>query len=236
MKIILSILLFLAAGVAIAQEFRYPTLRASGRTLNDFVPQGWRMIDSAFGDLNRDARPDAAFVMESNDTVLERRNFDPSDSSLDQKKARILVILFRDPHSRNYQLAEQNNTFIMRSDEGVNFDPFDDMEIRNEVLNLHFYWGAWTRCSAHYQFRYQQGQFKFIGADITVYNCAEGGGEMEIWSYNFLTSRMKLTTGNMFDETVKERIRWRNLRVRTLRTFKTLPTPFDWEILKDIYL
>jgi hypothetical protein len=239
MKLV-PILLFLLCGVAVAQQYHYPVIRAAGHSLGDFIPAGWKMIGSAAGDLNGDARSDAAIVIESNDSAMEVREFDVPNATPDRMKPRILIILFRDSSADRYRLAAQNNTFILRSSEGNNFDPFVDeggITIAGRVLNIRFYGGGWDRFAVTYRFRYQDGEFTLIGADNITMDTREGdNGATETWSYNFLTKKLKITKDSFSDEKVKPRVTWRTLKIKELRTFRTFPAPFTWEIFKNVYL
>jgi hypothetical protein len=59
-------------------------------------------------------------------------------------------------------------------------------------------------------------------------------GEMKSRSYNFLTSRLKVTTGNFSSD--REKVRWRSHKLRKLKTLDTFKAPFSWKIGPDYYL
>jgi len=84
-----------------------------------------------------------------------------------------------------------------------------------------------------YKFKYINGEFALIGADKT--ESMRNTGETETRSYNFLTNKMSVTTGN-YDEKVKKKVKWKTYKIYKLKTFRTFPKPFDWEIEQDYFI
>ena len=80
-----------------------------------------------------------------------------------------------------------------------------------------------------YVFRYQENEFKLIGADYNYTN--RGSGKTENRSYNFLTKKVKISIGNISSD--KEKTILRPFKYNKLKTFKTFNRPFTWEIEKD---
>jgi hypothetical protein len=93
---------------------------------------------------------------------------------------------------------------------------------------------SWGTSQSSYKFRYINGEFALIGADKKEF--MRNSGEMEVRSYNFLTNKMSVTTGDEFDEKVKKKVKWKIYKVGKLKTFRTFVKPFDWEIEQDYFL
>lgn len=235
MKRLLTIIFFLTFGFACGQDFSYPIINSQGRDVNSFIPHGWTLLDSTQGDLNKDNHNDLALVIQHIDSVTILKNdFDYTDTVLTQP--RILIILFYDQTTNQYQLVEQSNSFILNHDNPNMEEPFQDISISNGVLQIAFQIfmnaGGWGMSNNTYKFRYQDNQFALIGADYNSLN--RGSGEIENRSYNFLTKKVKVATGTI--ESDKEKVVWRTIDLKELKTIKTFKKPFTWEVEKNYYL
>lgn len=231
-----------AFGAVVAQDDRwvspsgadYPRAPAVGNKLADFVPPGFEIVKSVSGDLNGDGLADAALHIKGTAKKFQNANEGLGAVAFDLNP-RILLILIKERTS--FRLAEQSNTFIIPPDDPVSSEPFSDMSIKNGVLRIDFeLWqsaGGWGRTDASYKFRYRAGDFQLIGVDRR--DSRRNTGEMEEWSYNFVTYRVKVTKGN-FTEEGKGRSSWKILPKRALKTLKTLPKPFEWEIERDVFI
>jgi len=115
-------------------------------------------------------------------------------------------------------------------------EPFQEVKIRNGVLQLSFeLWqsaGSWGMTQSSYSFKFLNGSFALIGADKT--ESMRNSGEMESRSYNFLTDKLKISTGNFSSD--EKNIRWKTYRVKKLKTLDTFKAPFSWRIESDYYL
>ncbi|HYJ92881.1 MAG TPA: hypothetical protein VEV84_16335, partial [Pyrinomonadaceae bacterium] len=111
------------------------------------------------------------------------------------------------------------------------------LRIKEKVIIMKFEeWysaGTWYTAQRTYRFEYLGGQFQLIGADKT--ESMRNSGEVETRSYNFLTKRLK-TTISSYDKRVKPRSTWRRFDIGRLKTFRTFPKPFEWEIEPDYLL
>lgn len=228
MRLLLLILSFFVAGASSAQQFSYPAIRSAAYTIEDFIPQGWMILDSATGDLNKDKLNDAAIVLLHKDSIL----WVGSGGDTVTTQPRMLIILFQ--HSAGgFTLVEQNNTLIMIDDGNAYSDnPFQDISISKGILELQFHFMGTSLTGINYKFRYQQNDFVLIGADRTSRHRASA--DFEQYSYNFLTKKRSLTKGN--DETGTEKTTWKNVNIPQLKTLKTLKEPFSWEVEKYVYL
>lgn len=232
MRLFLSTILTLLFVVSYGQNFSYPTIVKSGRIISDFVPNGWKILDSVKDDLNKDYIDDAVIILQHKDSVTIV-NAD-GDATLTQP--RILLILFKNTGLNKFELIEQSNTFILRHDNPVMDDPYQALAIKKGVLeisfNIFYNIGSWYVTNSTYKFRYQQGQFVLIGADNSSFHRATH--DYENYSYNFLAGKRSLTKGN--DNNGKERTTWKTVKILPLKTLKTFTEPFSWEVEKDVYL
>lgn len=242
-KILITLfLLFNFAAVSPAQDFvvpaesDYPQLRKEASKCEDFVPQKWELVSKASGDLNRDNAPDCVLVIKGTDAKFRNKN-DGLGADVYDTNPRILVILFKNAGKNLYELAKQSNSFIVMPDSPTMTEPFQEAAVKNGVLQLSFeQWssaGSWAAAQTSYKFRFQNGDFVLIGADKT--ESMRNSGEMEIRSYNFLTRKVRIETGN-FSSDKKGKVIWRAFKLDKLKTFDTFKAPFGWEIERDYYI
>lgn len=254
MKIIFSLLFLSIAGFAAAQN-HYPVLSSKGDSAAAFVPAKWHiMYQVQYGDLNKDKLEDAAFVIESDDTMseylydAETQKYDDLEHGINP---RILVVLFKNADG-TYRLALQNNDFILRVFEGgMCCDPYEseDITIKNGTLRLAFNGGlSRTKWENTYVFRYQKNDWYLIGASIAyIYidygDHNEDGSDdsvkisREETSYNFITGKVEITTNDDTDNPASQaKIIKKTLPEMPLPTFKTLIRPMTWEIEKGEFL
>lgn len=59
-----KILFFLMFSTIISAQSFYPALNLSGMSMDSFLPQDWKLISNAVGDLNNDKLIDFALVIE----------------------------------------------------------------------------------------------------------------------------------------------------------------------------
>lgn len=235
MRQLLTTIFLLTFGIAFGQNFSYPSINNQGKDINSFIPNGWTLLDSTQGDLNKDNHNDLVLIIQHKDSVTIIKNeFDYNATVLTQP--RILIILFHNQTANQYQLVEQSNSFILNHDNPNMEEPYQDISISNGVLKIDFQifmnMGGWGMSNNSYKFRYQDNQFVLIGADYNSVN--RGSGETEDRSYNFLTKKVKVARGTI--ESDKQKIVWRKIDLKELKTIKTFKQPFTWEVEKDYYL
>lgn len=235
MKLIITLFLFFNSCMAVGQGFNYPVCQSTGNLLSDFVPQGWIISNSATGDLNNDHLDDYAIVLQHIDKVTIYTNEDGyPDSSITQP--RILLLLFYNASTKQYDLKQQSNTFILMHNNAAMDDPFDDISVSNNVLQINFHvfynMGSYYMSRNIYKFRYQHNEFELIGVDYNSANRASG--DTEDCSYNFLTKKVKVSTGNFSQD--KKKVSWHTLSLPVLQNLKTFTQPFTWEVEPGIYL
>ncbi len=232
MRLVLTIILLLKFGLTFGQDFSYPSINKRGKDINSFIPNDWILLDSAQGDLNKDNHKDLALIVQYKDSVTIMN----SDNDTVETQPRILIILLYNQATNQYQLVEKSNSFILSHDNPNMEEPYQDISINNGVLKIDFNifmnMGGWGMSNYFYKFRFQDKDFILIGADYNYVN--RGSGETTDRSYNFLTKKVKVSTGTI--ESDKRKVIWRTIDLKELKTFKTFKQPFTWEVEKDNYL
>jgi hypothetical protein len=241
-KLLLILIILLNLGAAFGQdftfpaEFDYPQLEKYGQKAEDFVPKNWKIISKASGDLNGDKIADSAVVVKGSAAKFLNKNDGLGNPEYDTNP-RMLIVLFKNAVENRYEVAEQSNNFILIPDSPTMSEPFKSVKIKNGVLQLDFeQWysaGSWGTTEASYKFKHLKGEFVLIGADKT--ESMRNTGETETRSYNFLTNRMSVTTGN-FAGKAKPKTRWKTFKVKETKTFRTFKEPFSWEIEPDYFI
>ncbi len=232
MRIILTLLLTFTSALLFGQGFSYPAIKAKGQRVDDFIPTGWIILDSARGDLNRDNLIDVAIILQHKDSIAVVK--DVEDTVITQP--RMLIILFKNSADNSFTLIEQSNSFILNHESATMDDPFDEFNIYAGILEIKFRLfynvGGWHASTASYKFRYQKREFVLIGADY--FSIHRATLEFEEYSYNFLAKKRSLTKGN--EDKGLKKTTWKSLNIATLKTLKTFAEPFTWQVETDVYL
>lgn len=224
------IVLFLLLGkIGIAQSFAYPVIASEGKSVADFIPNGWAVLDSTSGDLNGDRISDMAVVLQCNKV---QKFLNDGDTTVAQP--RILIVLFKQGNA--WKLAEQSNTFILMHDNPNMDDPFESLVINNGNLNLLFrLWysmGSWYITKTEYEFKYEKGDFNLISA--FNYSLHRATADFEELHYNFIDGKFSVSKGN--EESGKAETKWYKLPEGKLKTLKELEKPYEWNIVDLYYL
>ena len=200
-KLFFILLLFLISSIYVFGE-NFPQ---KAKTVNDFIPKGWKEILTTNGDLNRDKLEDTVIVIEKEDKKNIKKNdgFGPEELNLNP---RILLVLFKQKDG-TYILASKNDKGFIKSegndDNPALMDTLDDIIIKNNVLKIVFNYfmsaGSWWTSTNVYIFRFQNNVLELIGYESNAY--MRNTGEEEGTSINFSTNKAKITTGgNIFEE------------------------------------
>ena len=229
----LFILFAFISNVCMASEpkFQYPVIVTTGASMNDFIPQGWTAIDTAYGHINNDQSTDIAFVIQYKERVPEYFIIDQGDTVMEDAQPRVLVVILKDKVSGHYSLALQNNNFILRAPEGTKVDPLYQLSLAGGNLNIGFMGGNSDKWKLNYKFRYDAGEWHLIQSE----NLAIGFDEKtEKWDFDFVSGKANRATGTIAND--QERIETVSLNFKELKTFKTLIRPLTWKVFEDVYL
>ena len=222
MKKIFTIVILFVYTVVLGQTAS-PVTHA--KTIEDFVPKGWKQITIAKGDLNKDGKEDVALVIEDTD----KKNFISNEnmgSKILNVNPRQLLVLFKDKAIDSYNLAVLQDAFIPEANSEEDpclADPLlqdGGIDIKRGTLIVDFH--DWVSCGSYwvghvtYIFRYQQGSFMLIGYDTSEYNRASG--EQNKTSINFVTKKKSVTTGDnvLADTTAKPQTVWADINITNL--------------------
>ncbi|ALQ40180.1 hypothetical protein RN87_06495 [Fusobacterium hwasookii ChDC F174] len=207
-KLFFVLSLFLICSIYIFGE-DFPT---KAKTVDDFVPKGWKEILTTNGDLNKDKLEDTVIVIEKDDVLgPDYLNLNP----------RILLVLFKQKDG-TYILASKNDKgFIQSENDEENptlMDTLTGISIKNNTLRINFDYflsaGSYSASQTVFTFRFQNNRFELIGLDNNSF--MRNSGEQEEFSINFSTNKMKTTSGrNMFDEELsKPKETWENINIK----------------------
>jgi hypothetical protein len=218
MRIALPALPALLSPAAAAQDLppvSYPALPAEAATAEGFAPKGWRIEALAEGDLDGDARADLALVLRSRDPANILRE-ESCEKEFDTNP-RMLAILLAKPGGA-YRLAVEDHALIPRRDNACQVDPFSAVAIERGMVRIAFERmmsaGGWDAGMTTFKWRWRDGALRLAGFDYS--NVRRNTGEMSLLSINYLTGRVKITTGNI--ESDREKVRWTTLRSRRAPT------------------
>ena len=236
-KLFFILLLFLISSIYVFGE-NFPQ---KAKTVNDFIPKGWKKILTTNGDLNKDKLEDTVIVIEKEDKKNIKKNdgFGPEELNLNP---RILLVLFKQKDG-TYILASKNDKGFIKSEGNDNnpalMDTLDDIIIKNNVLKIVFNYfmsaGSWEASQIIFTFRFQNNRFELIGYDSNSY--MRNSGEQEEFNINFSTNKIKTTTGgNMFDEKLnKPKEKWKNINIKRKYTLDEMSDNVIDEIINYVY-
>ena len=228
-KLFFVLSLFLICSIYIFGE-DFPT---KAKTVDDFVPKGWKEILTTNGDLNKDKLEDTVIVIEKDDVLgPDYLNLNP----------RILLVLFKQKDG-TYILASKNDKgFIQSENDEENptlMDTLTGISIKNNTLRINFDYflsaGSYSASQTVFTFRFQNNRFELIGLDNNSF--MRNSGEQEEFSINFSTNKMKTTSGrNMFDEELsKPKETWENINIKKKYILDEMSKDTLDEILDYVY-
>ena len=190
------------------------------KSINDFVPKGWKQLFITKGDLNKDNLEDVAIIIEKNDKKNIKKNdsFGPEELNLNP---RILLVLFKEKDD-SYSLVAKNDKGFIKSegDEEATAlaDTLSDISIKNNVLKITFNYfmsaGSWATSTEVYIFRFQNNRFELIGYENNGF--MRNSGEEEGVSINFSTNKKKTTTGGNISggNENNPKVKWENINIK----------------------
>uniref|UniRef100_UPI00404922C7 hypothetical protein n=2 Tax=Gelidibacter sp. TaxID=2018083 RepID=UPI00404922C7 len=135
-------------------------IQAQNSKVEDFIPKGYILYDTIFGDLNKDNLEDCILIIKGTkkENIVESR----FEAIVDRNR-RGIIILFK--NENGYQKTTENVDCFSSENEdgGVYFAPELYFEIKRGNLIIHYSHGRYGFWS--YTFRYQESEFKLIGYD-----------------------------------------------------------------------
>lgn len=133
---------------------------AQNKNVEDFIPQGYVLYDTIYGDLNKDNLEDCILIIKGTkkENIVESR----FEAIVDRNR-RGIIILFK--NENGYQKTTENVDCFSSENEdgGVYFPPELYINVKRGNLIIHYghgRYGFWN-----YTFRYQESEFKLIGYD-----------------------------------------------------------------------
>ncbi len=214
---------FFILGYSQNKESIYPNF--IGQNLNTIENNSdWGILKKSSGDLNKDGFNDFALILESKDSILEKRC---SDCKLLKNKPRIIVILL---NQNNFdKVIIQNNKFIARGDEGGMLPLLEpELSIENGLLKIYY---QYTRSNQSYTFEFDNNQMLIVKAESNGVHSASGNFEND--RYDFKKGEIISETGNVSQEKVETEIIKFNVKPKSLSEFGEMS---QWEIIEYKYL
>ena len=236
-KLFFILSLFLISSIYVFGE-NFPQ---KAKTVNDFIPKGWKEILTTNGDLNKDKLEDTVIVIEKEDKKNIKKN-DVLGPDYLNLNPRILLVLFKQKDG-TYILASKNDKgFIQSENDEENptlMDTLNGINIKNNILRINFSYflsaGSWWTSTNVYIFRFQNNVFELIGYESNAY--MRNTGEEERTSINFSTNKAKITTGgNIFEEKENNpKDEWRYLKFEKKYILDEMTESTLDEILDIVY-
>lgn len=128
-----------------------PALPRQVAKLESIVPNGWRILAQASGDLNRDDLPDSVVIVEH-----------ATDSANHSASPRLLIVLVADGSALKVS-AVSYQTVRPRLSGGIWGDPFEELKIERGTFVVSHYAGSRDRWGYKHRYRWQDGGWFLIG-------------------------------------------------------------------------
>jgi hypothetical protein len=148
-----------------------------GKTVQDFVPKGWKIQDKVEGDINSDRKPDTVLTLVEAGTQSER--------------ARAMVVLVKQPGGLQ-RLAVANKLLLCSSCAGILSNPDGagtSIKIRSGVITVSQLSGSRYALETVHRFWIDKSSRRLvlIGKDILEFDRANG--DSTLTSKNYLTGQ-----------------------------------------------
>lgn len=143
---------------AVSAMVTVPQLPGTGKGIDDFVPEGWALLDSVALDFNEDGIADHVGVLETGDEGSPRILFAIASDGTDQ-----------------YHLDLQNSNLIRAGNEGgVYGDPYMPLTAEGTSFTTNAYGGSSWRWSEEYTYTYRDGGWWLTSSEDTygyIFGC-----------------------------------------------------------------
>ena len=133
---------------------------AQYKKVENFIPKGYVLYDTIYGDLNKDKLEDCILIIKG--TNKENFELNGSDSLVDRNR-RGIIILFKNNNGYHKAIENLGCFYSENEDGGIYFAPELSFYVKRGNLIIHYghgRYGWWN-----YTFRYQESEFKLIGYD-----------------------------------------------------------------------
>jgi hypothetical protein len=168
------------AALLAATTTSQPSVPATAATPEQFAPKGWRVLEKAVGDLNRDGMPDVAIVFK-NPAEDRQGQFDVQ---------RLLVVAFK-KGAQFERSAFSFDEILCKTCGGVLGDPFQEIKIERNTVVISHYGGSRERWGHKYRYRLEPGGWMRIGETTVTEDT--GTGFMREKDKNLITGRAEVT-------------------------------------------
>ena len=220
---------------ASAQKFEFPELPEEGTTLADFIPEGYHLVKSTQGDINRDGKQDWVWVMEYDTEVKERLQTTERTRVL-TSFPRILGVALGYPRGV-WGLEYQNNLFILRKAEGEKGqEPLHKLTVDAQGhLHVGFHRTSPEKeWEVEYIWSYRENTFFLIRANSLDFD--KMTGERHKNAYDFLAHKVKHTYDNALNRRRRPKIVSFPLTKPHKKTFDSFSRPLTWKIMEGFIL
>jgi hypothetical protein len=169
-----------------------PDLIKFGKSIDSFIPEGWKLIKSGKGDLNNDGLEDICGIIEYN----------INDENNEESPPRILFIALKEKDI--YHLSIQTDKAIMPV---YAEDPLTDFNIEGGSMVIKFWFGDACKYDYTFRFRFQNSGWYLTGSTINSSCLMAESGTQSNADTNYLTGIMIKTTVTKEGEEKKESIK-----------------------------
>lgn len=158
------------------KNFEFPSIPKSGKSINDFIPIGWKLKDTVSGDFNLDKQNNLVMVIERRDSLsfedticFGREPFYP----------RMLITVFKQA-GEDYKTSVIATNMFGTCNWGIQgTDPYDGLSKRGATFVIEFSDGGTLRNIWTYYFTFQNGHWFLIGASRLTYWAGHPGAYFE---------------------------------------------------------
>ena len=168
-------------GTTNAQSVRSlnPNLVAvQGKTVQNFVPKGWKIQDKVEGDINRDGKPDTVLTLIEAGTEFER--------------SRAVVVLIKQANGNLQRLAVANKLLLCSSCAGVLSSPDGagtNIEIKSGVITISQLSGSRSARNTVYRFWIDKSSQRLVLIGKDTLDFDRVNGDSTLISQNYLTGQ-----------------------------------------------
>lgn len=198
-----------------------PQIQGSGKTVNDFIPAPWHILESASGDLNGDAKPDYVLILGVTNKELAKHDID----TVRNEVPRVLVVLVSD--KGKLKVDQQTHKLVLPSAFGGNFDPLEmndplSIDEKNKSITVSMYGGLRERWAIHYTFQKDESDWTLHSATLSRYDST---GPDQEYNYNSTFDFVNKKTTNSLTKEIHELTWTKVLKLADMEPFENEIAP-----------